>query len=345
MDVVEIVRVLARRWYIVVLGLALAVAGAWSLSQSAPVEYEAQTSFAVIEIPQARVAVTSTVLAELVQDANVRGRIRDNGPTAYYEVVAEPETGLLRIVATSPDGQDAVRTVNQVLNALDRELQTRQEDQAAAEIRDASIQVLNRAGFPQEIPGEQDAPSTFRAVGTAQLVGVEEASSQLGRDDVRALLVDRLEGGAVLESIEQQLGEDFVYEVEIQEDGPGMSITSTGPGEQGVLTMARLVVDEAAAQMADIQETIGTGQPRYDLQRVVEPYLSEVNDRGSLRVLVAVLGLGLVATAALAVGLDTFLRRRSDSAGQPPTSGRPHDRDQPEQRDEEPSARFTATRG
>lgn len=151
MDFFIAVRVLLRRWRLVVATLAVGFAVAFAVMQSVAPTYEARGSVLLFapsasddeEEPaeanpfrsfDASTAVLAAVIAQIMDDASVREQVAELGGEPDYQIgQATDGTPVLTAIATDEDESVAIRTVLAVQETIDAELEERQSAAGAPE--------------------------------------------------------------------------------------------------------------------------------------------------------------------------------------------------------------------
>jgi hypothetical protein len=154
-DFLSAVRIMLRRWYLVLPGLAATVAGTIAMVEAAPPAYEARG--AVLMLPPANVAsagpdgpvqinpflelggslyATADVAAQVIMSDPVARELAEDGAVAGYEVMVGQESPTLTVIATGSSAREAVETVDLVTRRVQQELASRQQ---AAGAPDSSL--------------------------------------------------------------------------------------------------------------------------------------------------------------------------------------------------------------
>ena len=147
MDFATTLRILLRRWYVVVPALALTAAGAYLGMQQVTPQYESSGSLVLLgpatglevageKVPQVNaylefggaLATTAEVLSKAtLSDASAK-KLADAGATGEYEVGTGSDGGspIINIVATGTSPRIATLTVEEITKLLTAELERRQ---------------------------------------------------------------------------------------------------------------------------------------------------------------------------------------------------------------------------
>ena len=169
-DFYTVVRVLVRRWYIVVLGALVTAAVALWIAMSIAPTYEAKGSAILVGAQSSNVpgnardnpftrldsstVVLTAVATQIMDDPRIRESLADGGASAGYEVgQASDGTPVFIVVATHADEQTALRTVDAVLKRIDDELDRRQAEAGAPEESRIHSILLTQPDAAQELLG------------------------------------------------------------------------------------------------------------------------------------------------------------------------------------------------
>jgi hypothetical protein len=166
-DFFSVFRTIVRRWYVVLLGVVVtAIAAAAVMGQVAP-RYEATGSVLLTSPPRSTTGdagetaqnpflafdfsttIFTGVVVQIMNDAVVREGLHDRGARIDYQIGQSGENApLIFIVATDPDAEVAMRTVELVQAGISEELDRRQSDAGApadAQVRSVVITEPSRA--------------------------------------------------------------------------------------------------------------------------------------------------------------------------------------------------------
>ncbi|MFC7621386.1 hypothetical protein [Microlunatus sp. GCM10028923] len=142
-DVLGIVR---RRWYVLLVGLLLVAGGAGAVLLKSPVSYQATGQLLLLLPPQAGgdkpinpylnldpgLSTTAALIASTVNAPETQRAVAEAGHTAEYSIALIPNTGPLLVITTEgPDPQQAIATRDEVIRRLQGELDRIQNEENA----------------------------------------------------------------------------------------------------------------------------------------------------------------------------------------------------------------------
>ncbi|UXM89863.1 hypothetical protein [Paenarthrobacter sp. JL.01a] len=130
MQVQKILKSLLRRWFIVVLGLALTAGACFFLQQSAPDNYKAQASLVLLPSTKSvgeagnpylglgGMSEALDILTRKMSSEEFKEKIRDQAGTSTFTAEADKGTSgaILLITASSHDADQALRLLDTVMN-------------------------------------------------------------------------------------------------------------------------------------------------------------------------------------------------------------------------------------
>lgn len=193
MDFLSAVRVVLRRWPIVLGALVLSVLAAYLAARSVAPSYQAEGSALLVgpqgatipgnEEPQLdnpytrldnSTLVLTAVAVQIMDDSSIRESLRDEGAAPDYVVGrAEDGTPVLGVVATDADPAIALKTVGLVLDRLNDELDIRQAEAGAPpESRVRSIVVTRPDRASEQLGGRIRAFIAVAALGVAASISL-----------------------------------------------------------------------------------------------------------------------------------------------------------------------------
>ncbi|MGH8905619.1 MAG: hypothetical protein ACRD0K_03675 [Egibacteraceae bacterium] len=240
----------------------------------------------------------ANLLAESVETPEAEQRLREAGATAEYDVAVEAQGPVLRVSTIGEDPESAIRTAQLVIDAIRQELADRATN-ITAETLTSPDQAVPVA------PSESSPAGGFLTTSAVLLTGGTDGAAR-----VNPLGQLGLSTSAVIaeitrrETFEDQLkdsGATSDYEVLADPLAPILRVTTTDRDpERAVKTMMTLV-DTLNTEMAERQEALGAPRDTWlAVESVLNPRAEAVAGR-KLRALLAVLGLGGIATLGLAV--------------------------------------------
>lgn len=217
MDFFAAIRIVGRRWYVVVAGLILTAIAAFVVMQSVAPTYQASGSAMVVGPapasedgdvdplslnPYARFdGATSTLAAVTVQimnDIEVRERLHEQGANADYQIGQATSGPVISVVVIDADEQQAIDSASLVLHAVNDELDQRQAEAGAPEASRIRSFVVTEPTRSVRLTGARIRAFLAVAVlGTAASVSmafVAEAIAQGRRRKRDEDLVDLAEG-------------------------------------------------------------------------------------------------------------------------------------------------------
>lgn len=145
MYALDAIKILFRRWYVIVIGLIIAGGTAWAAVAVVPTQYQASANTIFLLSPNAtgvttpsnpylildpNLSVTAELVAGIVTSAGVKDEMADDGFTSEFSVAVSPDLAapLLFVTATDIDPITVVNTVYEVIRRIEFELARIQED-------------------------------------------------------------------------------------------------------------------------------------------------------------------------------------------------------------------------
>jgi ElaB/YqjD/DUF883 family membrane-anchored ribosome-binding protein len=205
MSVLNLLRALARRWVVVLIGLALTAVGCLGVLQTVGTQYQASSQVVLLLPPEASGLATpsnpflnmqtgqvtlASMLAGNVSTPDVARTLAGAGHDAEYDVAVLPGAGpIMQVTTTSTDAEAAVATRDAVMKEIDTQLAQLQK---RAEV--PPRQLISGDRVAVSAGAEALGGSRIRALGAAAAAGLLATL-------LLALGVDRLlgsRGGPVL---------------------------------------------------------------------------------------------------------------------------------------------------
>lgn len=204
MTLLESLRVIAKRWYLVLAGVLALVGASLAIFILVPTNYQAsaQVLFVLpseatgtetptnpfLNQPQA-LTTTAALTASVVASDDVRDEFEAAGFSEDYSVAVAPGSGpLLLVTVEDTNGSRAVRTVTELIARVDRELESSQQEVSAPPSQFITTRKIVASQTPQVLAG-----SKIRAIAAAAAVivvitvlatfGLERAPSGRHRRD------------------------------------------------------------------------------------------------------------------------------------------------------------------
>jgi hypothetical protein len=345
MDVIEIVRTVFRRWYVMVPVLLLTAGLAYTVVATAESQYETTGSFLLTQASlvggdqggggTTQVSVSPAVIAEVVQGDEVRARVRDQGGSADYDIETGDE-GLLRVTAAGATEDATVRTAQLVVEQVAQVLAERQDAAEIPEQRRITSEVLSTAAFArQQVTGVGTEEESVRYVarGSVRLVGPGDQGANpyaASTGGTIRVLEEVLASPQVRREL-RDAGAPGEYEVGARprDTAPIVYVVGRATSPDGSMQAFSMAVDRLRAELRDRQEAAGAASATMLTFEPLSIPTGAALVGGELRrPLIVIVGLGLVAAVSLAIlveGLASRARsRRSRRAKGPfPPGGEP----------------------
>lgn len=298
MDILTLLRVAARRWYVTVPILLLVAAVGYQTLTQLPDEY--QGSQTVLLLPGEELGQETNYfrLAEQATDRAVRQDIADQGGSSDYSVGAD-EGGIIRVVARSDSEQQALLTVQLV----HEQLVEMGEADGQAEVTELSL----------PLSGSEVTPGRFQASGSLLVHGHEGAASYpLDGRSTREVLIAQVTAPPARQAIADD-GFESTYAVQTKKDTPFLTVTATGTDPQDIQGTVQRVSAEAERALDELYtRTESDPQTGYRLQPIGEIGVQRIS-AGPLRSILAVGAVGVLLAlggAVLAESIATRAGRR-----------------------------------
>lgn len=322
---------LIRRWWVVVPVLLLTMGGVVLVGISAGSQYQARATLLLAgpEIAPGDAAddglgaiLDTSVVIEMAEGDATRALL---DPNIVRHSVSEVGSGVLRIEAVGepgapvvPAGRTIIAEVERVVEELDAE-----DDERAAEVR-----VLSEPRSPRQriiVEANGDTRTEVFSVGSIQLLIAGQAPSSVENPynpsgGFLRIIDEDAAVPAVSESIREAVGDpeaSFDLQYDSRDAAAIVHVVATATtAETTMATMneALAFLDEDVARR---QTLAGADESTWIVfQRIALPQEAEVLSSSLGRPIAAVVGLGVVAAASLAILVDSLLAAR-------PWGGRP----------------------
>ncbi|GAB3744882.1 hypothetical protein [Microlunatus parietis] len=143
----DVLGMLRRRWYVVLVGLLLVAGGTGAAYLKAPLNYQATGQLLLLLPPQAAggdqpinpylnldsgLATTAALIASTLNAPESQRAVESAGYLAEYSIALSPDTGPLLVITTEArDPQQAIGTRDEVIRRLQEELKRIQTEEDA----------------------------------------------------------------------------------------------------------------------------------------------------------------------------------------------------------------------
>lgn len=170
MDVERVLRVLLRRWLVIVIGAALSVGAAAYLYTSLSPTYRATARLLLLLPPEAEdeesdgspflylpngLDVLARVVAAAPQSVTFTESLTAQGLVATFEVAVDPASPIITIEVEGGDPQNVLATRDGVVEALEAELARVQEEEGVPERQTARARVFAAEETPTMLSGDR----------------------------------------------------------------------------------------------------------------------------------------------------------------------------------------------
>lgn len=233
MDLWTLVRIIWRRWLVVLPVLVLTAAAAGLFLFTVQPNYSGYTALVLVsDDPQAaqqgfaadsagldagQLIVAANVVAEVVKGGESQQRVAEAAPRSRYEVNVDPESPILRITATAPAEDVAVAAADAAVDEVVDELE-RQKGAEGSIVDDRMVaDVLARPALGRAV-ADQAGSEVFVAEASVMMTGD-------GAGEVRANPFTQLGRSTMTVIAEQSNNEDFVEHLEQRGATAGFTIT------------------------------------------------------------------------------------------------------------------------
>ena len=187
MDFGTLIRILVRRWYVVLPALLITFLVAYTQVSSVKPEYTATGSILILQPPidpttpapananqanpfaqlSAPLRTTAVVISGVLSDKAVHTQIAKSGLSRDFQVTVDPDAPVTTITATSSSPKVAVDTVNGLMGRFTTELQARQTASGVPATQQLQTQTLSAP-----TSAEKDTSNRSRAMGAFAVLGV-----------------------------------------------------------------------------------------------------------------------------------------------------------------------------
>lgn len=315
MNIIDLIHIVRRWWWLTFLMVALTVAAAAAVFTMSEPDY-AVSSPLLIETPSApedEVDI-APLLANALEDGEVRSRISSSGGTGLYDVVAD-DGGVITISAIASDGSAAVDSVAFVQEEAEVQLPV-VAAQSGVDADRVSLRVLSAPGVSGVT--EEDSPIASGALLVEQRPA--PTNPYANGDYSSQVVLTSLNVALAAGTLDLAPAVEVETEDEFRNPAPVVALTVTGPTPKQVEEAAAAIQQYAADELDRLQDEL---QVPDDARATVGSLraVTQVEEiPGSpMRAAVAVVLLGAIATIAVVIAADTVSvvrrRRREEAAG------------------------------
>lgn len=337
MDVTAVLRVIVRRWKVVVAVLILTALAAFVVSTRVEPEYQANAVVLLAGSQQADDVVANSqlaspaIIAEVVQGDAVRSRLDSSVP---YTVEVVGEGSILRVTASAPDDDDAiVDTVNEVMGAIESQVDQRQADAGVpAELR-VRTQILAVPGATraETIEDSDGSTSTRYSTSGSILLSAPDvgAANSYGPNEFTLRVLQARSQSPEVATMLRERGATASYAVGFQNRDPAplLELEVTGTTSDEVINTLQLLITMLQEELDQRQAAGGvTSEARTSVEELSVPSVAARSSSTLLRPLVAIGGLGFAAALALAIFTESMSQSWSRRRARP-TEGAIEDTD------------------
>lgn len=302
MDVLEVLRVGWRRWYVAGPVLIATAVLAFLVLTRAPSEYGAEGSMMMVGQDGDASSLLPEVLSELAEDGTTRAEILTDAETDYSVTVLS--SGILQVDAVAPKAQLAVGVVADVLDAM---ASIHAEHQATVTAAEASV--FRTLRVPDRATAEGDG--VFVAQGSARVESPAGSTAALSEEAMRHLLVEVLGGAEVRTAVRAETGqqEEVQYRVDTDRSTPVLRISALGEDPVAVTETVEAVMTQSQRQLRNLSALAGVEDTEARLEVLVAP-VPQVRSNSVMKSILAVLAVGTAFAFGLAVLVEGWAQSR-----------------------------------
>lgn len=329
MDLWTLVRILWRRWLVVVPTLVLTAGAAAFFLMTVEPSYQGYSQLVLVsDDPQAaqqgyasdtagpdagQLQVAANVVAEVVKGGDAQQRVADVAPRGRYEISVDPESPLVRIRATGPDEASAVDAASAVVDEITAELKRLQGADAATVDPRVTTNVLALPVMGREIASSGDDP-VFEAEASVMFVGDGGSEvkanpfTQLGRSTM-TVIAEQSNSQGFVEHLESR-GAIAGFEITPDQEAALLRVVVTGSDEETVAITTEAVYEGLDKQLGLRQDELQVPDAtRVHLEVLSPPEITQVpGERMKPLLMLGALGVG--SAVGLAVLVEGIVGRR-----------------------------------
>ena len=319
MDLIELLKLLFRRWPVVVPIIVLTVLAGAYLTTNPTETYMASGSLTIAQVAEVESAGTGEVLDPLVVtqllpdmygSGGVRADLVAQGHSTDFQVTTTDESPVVHFAVTAPTADEAVNTTNYLLSVSPTLL----EGSFGAAAQSVEVRSVARPAVADAQPNDD---GTFSVAATAL---VTQRATSTGTnpftpsDATLDLLVELSNGPEFFQAVGAvDPSATFVVVFDRAREAPLLTTTATASTAGAVAAVYETGIAQLQATLTDLQdEHEAPPELRSELREVLPPAGPFVTSSSVVRAFagVVVLGSGLAVGAAILA--DTVLARRRD---------------------------------
>lgn len=323
MDILTLIKVILRRWFVVVPIILVTFALAFSVGSSIRPEYGMSGTVLLTSASDGTPAdtdsvpiVTAPLLAEILRSAATVKRMTDAGAVVPYVVEVDPSTSILRVTAAGRDGPPNIRTVEIVLENLEKELRLLEETAEVPPRNRAAVRFLSR-------PSGQPGAGLPFASGSAFLVplGVGRTNQFAANGYTTRILTELMLAAESRRAVFERAGGvvKFSLSAAQRDAAPILTISVRGADPRLTESAYEAVVATAGDILDDQQGKAGIeSSDRTRLVPLNQPAGATETPSTAVKSVATVVGLGSIGAATAAIVVESLMagraRRRSPSS-------------------------------
>lgn len=323
MDILEILRIVARRWVFVVPVLIVTGVAAVVIASNTEPTYEA-AAITVVKGPNvastddaATTAIAPSIIRTIMASPAERAEVQQEAEGADFSVKARGD-GTLRVTARSSTDGRVVPAVEAVVDRMSAVVRERSE-------RSGNVSILDVLAEPVQ---ERRSDGSYVASASTSIMPVRASGDAMTSPfyAARMLEASTLDATVRRNIVEPGSGATFEVAQQPRDEAPLLFVTATAPTAKGALRTMDSAVSELRSVLADAQAGTAPGDADdaflTTLDVVSRPGEASLESTNLLRPLIVIIGLGLMASVSLAVLVDAFARGELRSWGtREPTAG------------------------
>lgn len=333
--------VLLRRWYILVPGAILAAVAGYFVYEAVEPIYEAEAVYVLAgdepgggeneevgvlggEDATGPVAISGRAIAAVTEGDEIRAQLAEQGFTADYTVTFEADGQLFRVEATASLEDGVVETASAALDAVEEEIERRQNTLGVDPQQRPVFEVLARPTATvatEEVAPDGAVVTTYRSQGVAAIVDAQArpANPVPPNQATAELLATRVGSDVRQAQLQEEFGLTSKYRVRTnrQDALPFVRIDATGTDPGDVLATLSAVRGEFDVELEQRQDAVGVNPAeRTQLREVAVATEAEAEAGQAIRPTLTVVGLVIALAVGSALLLEAvtnaIARRRRD---------------------------------